>query len=358
VTIRSRLTIWYASVLLASILLMAGVMYYELVYERQAAASKGLPKEAMEGEVAEVIFFYGVPTALATIAGGWWLLRKALAPLDRLTRAAERIHDDNLREPLPRTGNGDEVDRLSEVLNATTRRLDDSFTRIREFTLRASHELKTPLTVIRNELETALNEDTLSARERERTVSLLDEMERLTHIVDSLTFLTKADGGLLKLNKTPLALDDLLRDACEDAQALAQPQQVEVCLAECPHAEVVGDRRRLRQLLLILADNAVKYNHPQGRVTLRLRVENSTARLSVSNTGPGIQPAAIDRVFDRFFRGDASHNNEVDGCGLGLTIARWIVQTHGGVIRIESEPNRLTTVEVLLPASSSAPHGR
>ena len=353
-TIRSRLTIWYASVLLASILLMAGVMYYELVYERQAAAAEGLPKEAIEEEVAEVIFFYAIPTALATIVGGWWLLRKALAPLDRLTMAAERIHDDNLREPLPRTGNGDEVDRLSEVLNETTKRLDDSFTRIREFTLRASHELKTPLTVVRSELETALTEEALSVRERERTVNLLDEMERLTQIVDSLTFLTKADAGLLKLNKAPLALDDLLRDACEDAQALAQPQHVEVRLADCPHVGVVGDRRRLRQLILILADNAIKYNVPQGRVLLGLRVENSTIKLSVTNTGPGIEPSVIDRVFERFFRGDASHNSEVDGCGLGLTIARWIVQTHEGDIHIESKPNGLTTVEVCLPAAPEA----
>lgn len=354
-TIRSRLTVWYAGVLLASVLLMAGVMYYELVHEHRAAAAAGQPQEPMEEEIAEVILYYGLPSALATIAGGWWLLRRALAPLDRLTRAAERIHADNLLEPLPRTGNGDEVDRLTEVLNATTRRLDDSFQRVREFTLHASHELKTPLTVIRSELETALGDEALSARERERTVSLLDEMERLTLIVDSLTFLTKADAGQLKLNKASLPLDELVREALEDAQALAQPKGVELQMDDCCRVNVTGDRRRLRQLLLILADNASKYNHPQGVVTLALRVENDTARLTVSNTGPGIPPAVIGRVFDRFFRGDASHSSEIDGCGLGLTIAQWIVQAHGGEIHIASEPDQITTVTVSFPVSLEEP---
>jgi len=354
-TIRGRLTAWYAGVLLASIMLMAGVMYYELVVERQATSAAGKPKEPMEEEVAEVIFFYGVPTALFTIVGGWWLLRKALGPLDRLTRAAERIQADNLHEPLPRTGNGDEVDRLSEVLNATNHRLDDSFQRIREFTLHASHELKTPLTVMRSELETALNDEPLSVLERERAVRLLDEMERLTHIVDSLTFLTKADAGQVKLKTATLALDDLIRETMEDAQALAQSSGIEIRLSECQPASVVGDRRRLRQLLLILADNAIKYNQPEGNVSLTLRAEAGTATLSVTNTGPGIPTEMIDRVFDRFFRCDAAHSNEVDGCGLGLTIARWIVQAHDGQIQITSEPNQFTTVTVRLRASAQAP---
>lgn len=354
-TIRSRLTAWYAGVLLISVLLMAGVMYYELVYERRAATAAGQPQEPLEGEVEEVIFYYGIPTALATIAGGWWLLRKALAPLDRLTRAAERIQANTLREPLSRTGNGDEVDRLTEVLNATNWRLDDSFQRVREFTLHASHELKTPLTVIRSELEMALSDETLSVRERERTGRLLDEMERLTLIVDSLTFLTKAEAGQLKLNKASLSFDKLVHEASEDAHALAQPKGVEVQLGDCCRVNVNGDRRRLRQLLLILADNASKYNHPQGVVTLALRVENNTAKLTMSNTGPGIPPANIGRVFDRFFRGDASHSSEIEGCGLGLTIAQWIVQAHGGKIHIASEPDRLTTVTVSFPVCLEEP---
>ncbi len=350
-TIRSRITVWYAGVVCASILLMAGVMYFELVYERRIREAAGHPKDSIQEEIAEVIFFYGVPTALATVVGGWLLLRRALSPLDELTKAAERIQADTLLEPLPRTGNGDEVDRLSEVLNATTRRLDESFQRIREFTLHASHELKTPLTVIRNELESSIADNEQTVRQRERTSSLLEEIERLTHIVDSLTFLTKADAGQLKMKKSPVALDELLRESVEDIEALAHPAGIKVTLSECCSANVMVDRQRLRQLLLILADNAIKYNRPHGQVTLSLRMDNHVARLSIANTGTTIPPVVLDRVFERFYRGDSSHSSDIDGCGLGLAIARWIVRSHAGEISIASDPDGLTTVFVEMPVT-------
>lgn len=351
-TIRSRITVWYAGVLCASVLLMAGVMYFELVFERRINEAAGHAKQPVEQEIAEVIFFYGVPTALATVVGGWLFLRRALSPLDQLTEAAERIRADTLLESLPRTGNGDEVDRLSEVLNETTRRLDGSFQRIREFTLHASHELKTPLTVIRSELETALTEEGQSMRERERISSLLEEIERLTHIVDSLTFLTKADAGQLKMKKSPVGLDELLRESVEDIQALAHPERINVQLKKCDRANVLGDRQRLRQLLLILADNATKYNQPEGRVELTLQLKGNAARLSIANTGAAVPPEVLDRVFERFYRGDASHNGEIDGCGLGLSIARWIVESHNGEILITSDASGLTTVSVEIPVTT------
>ena len=354
-TIRTRITAWYASVLLASVCLMAGVLYYELVIERRAAVAAGVSKDPLEEEVGEIIFFYAVPTGFVVILGGWLLLRRALDPLDRLTRAAERIQADNLREPLPRTGSGDELDRLAEVLNAMTARLDDAFQRVREFTLHASHELITPLTVMRGELETALGEKDLSLAERERTVSLLDEIERLTHIVDSLTFLSKADAGILKLAQEPIPFHELVRDALDDALVLAQPHGVQAHLERCEPITVLGDRRRLRQLLLLLTDNAVKYNQPGGTVSFALRGQSDLALLTIANTGAGIPPAQLGRVFDRFFRGDASHNKDVDGCGLGLSIAQWIVKAHRGDLRFASEPGRLTTVTVSLPVSAQQP---
>ena len=352
-TIRQRITFWYGGVLLASMLFMAAVLYYELVIERRAAVAAGRPKDPMEEEVGEVILFYGLPTALVTLVGGWLLLGKALGPLGRLTRAAERIQADNLREPLPRSGSGDELDRLAQVLNDKNLRLDESFQRVREFTIHASHELNTPLTVMRNELETWLGEPGTSAQGHEHIASLLDEVERLTQIVDSLTFLSKADSGLLKLARAPVALDELARDAMEDARVLAQPHQVQVRLDACQKAVVSGDRRRLRQLLLILTDNAVKYNQADGVVALALESRTANASLQVSNTGPGISQETIGRVFDRFFRGDASHNKDVDGSGLGLSIAQWIVKAHGGSISIASDPGRLTTVTVLLPLAGA-----
>ncbi len=349
-TIRTRLALWYTGILFVGLSLVGGWAYYEMVIEhpgvtRVLAGEGHTPVQ----EFGEVVLYGGLPALVLALVGGWFLMRSALRPVTELTRAVERIHADNLSERLPRSGNGDELDRLTEMFNSMMARLEGSFLRVREFTLHASHELKTPLTVIRSELETALNEESISAPERERSVSLLDEVERLTHIVDSLTFLTKADAGQVKMNRATLALDDLVREAMENAQALAQSKQIEIRLKDCNPVSVVGDRRRLRQLLLILTDNAIKYNVPEGHVTLALGRENGTAILSVANTGPGIPPGLMDRVFDRFFRCDVAHSHEVDGCGLGLTIARWIVQAHNGKIQIMSEPNRNTTVTVRLP---------
>jgi len=347
-TIRTRLSIWYTGVLLASMLFLASAMYYELVIERRAVKAAGLKREPMGEEVTEIMMIYGFPTVLVTVGVGWWLLKRGLAPLSQLTRAAERLHADNLRERLPRTGRGDEVDRLSEVLNALTTRLDDSFKHIHEFTLHASHELKTPLSIMHGELEIALRDSSL-APARDTFVSQLNEIQRLTRIVDGLTLLTKADAGQVNLNCEPVRFDVLVKDGFTDAQMLALPRKLQIDLTACDEVTIHGDRHRLRQMLLNLADNAIKYNQPQGRVTLALSRNNGTTELRIANTGPGIPPEMITRVFDRFFRGESARRKEGDGCGLGLSIVKWIVNAHGGSIKIASQPGTLTTVTVSLP---------
>jgi signal transduction histidine kinase len=275
-----------------------------------------------------------------------------------LTHAAEHIHVNNLKERLPRTGNGDELDRLTEVFNAMTARLDDSFTHIREFTLHASHELKTPLTVLQGELETALRDQHCTPAQQEMYASQIDEIQRLARIVDGLTLLARADAGQVALACEPVRLDELVHDSFADAQMLAASQSIEVALGALDEVVVRGDRHRLRQLLLNLADNAIKYNRPKGRVDIALQRNGVAAELRICNTGPGIAPAVLPRVFDRFFRGDPAHNHDVDGCGLGLNIAQWIVKAHAGDIQITSEPDRLTTVTVKLPLSPAPDPGR
>ncbi len=344
-TIRARLTLWYAGVLLLSMSLIA-VLSLDELHERHESARR--ENRGLE-EVIDIVLWIGAPVVLLSIGGGWWLMHKALAPVASLTRAAERITEHNLGEQLPHTGNHDELDRLAQVLNAMTARLDTSFQRIREFTLHASHELKTPLTIMRAELETALQDSTLPGTERERLLNQLDEVQRLTQIVDGLTLLTKADAGQVSLRCEPLRLDELVREAFEDAQVLARPAEVEVRLDSCDEATVSGDRHRLRQLLLNLTDNAIKHNHPRGSVTLALRRAGDAAELAIANTGPGIPPELLSRVFDRFFRGDPAHGSAVEGCGLGLSIAKWIVSAHKGTIQVTSVPSQLTTVTVRLP---------
>ena len=353
-TLRARLTVWYAVVLSVSLLLMGAAAYRELAERYRSNHPEKAERHALE-EASEIVFQVGLPALLLGLTGGWWITRRALAPVTALSRAAERINERNLGEQIPRTGNGDELDRLTEVFNDMTARLNDSFTRVRDFTLHASHELKTPLTVMSGEAEISAGDESLSPTERERWASQLDEVRRLSRIVEALTLLAKADAGQLTLAREPVRLDELVRDNFADAQILAEPANLKVELTDCAEALVLGDRHRLRQVLLNLADNAVKYNQPGGWVSMALHCAGENAEFVITNTGPGIPPKSLPRVFDRFFRGDASHNNEVEGCGLGLSIAQWIVSAHKGEIRIDSVPARLTTVTVHLPLLKERP---
>lgn len=349
-TIRTRLTLWYAGILFASTLLIAGLSYREFTREARLAHREKTENEEVEQDgwedTVQITVFCGIPAAILGLAGGWWLMRTALSPVADITAAAKRINERNLREQLPRTGNRDEIDRLTEVFNSMTARLDDSFQRIREFTLHASHELKTPLTVMKGELETALREENLPEIQQERILSQLDELDRLTKIVNGLTLLTKADAGQIQLKKERVRLDELVRESFEDAKILAQPYGIKINLSRCEELTVNADRHRLRQLLLNLTDNAIKYNYPNGTVEIDLQQKNGRAEINISNTGAGISAEFLPRVFNRFFRCDESHGNAVEGCGLGLSIAQWITKAHNGEIQITSEPNQLTTVTV------------
>jgi signal transduction histidine kinase len=347
-TIRTRMTLWYAGVLMISALIIVAFSLRELHEQRDQTE---VPEDSLE-DVIQLVCWIGIPAVLLSIGGGWLLMRKAFAPLASLTSAAERLNEHNLGDPLPRSRNGDELDRLAEVLNAMTKRLNDAFKRVHEFTLHASHELKTPLTVLCAETETELRDDGLASAQRERAVERLDELGRLTRIVDGLTLLAKADAGLVNLTLSPVALDDLVRDSFADSQILGQSRGISVELKSCDAVTVAGDAHRLRQLLLNLADNAIKYNCDGGKIFMTLQKNGTSAEFSIANTGKGIPDHALPRVFDRFFRADPAHSTDVDGCGLGLSIAQWIASAHKGSIRIESEPDKMTTVRVTLPVST------
>jgi signal transduction histidine kinase len=353
-TLRQRLALRYGAVVAICLLLLAGLTYHEFVQEPHMFRQLGI-QEPAGGEFAEfteIVLYGAVPLIFAL---GWRFVRRSLKPIDDLARGVEQFHALNLQERLPRTLNGDEVDRLAAAFNTMAARLEQSFQQVHEFTLHVSHELKTPLTVMRAELETRLRDaNALPPAQRDWAQSLLDEMQRLARIVDSLTLLTKADAGLVTLERKPVALEALVRECFEDAQILAEASEVTVTLAACEKVEVSGDRHRLRQLLLNLTDNAVKYNHPGGSVTLDLRHAGEFAEITVANTGPGIPPELQARVFERFVRGTEARSRVADGCGLGLTICQWIVRAHAGTIEVQSEPGQTTTFTVRLPRASAA----
>jgi signal transduction histidine kinase len=348
-TIIRRIGLAYGCMTAACIALVSWLAWHEFVEEPREFAELGAPEIHKDtlAEFSTVCFLAAVPALLGL---GWWWMRKVLAPLGALSEAVNRADPHHLPEPLARSMNGDEVDKLAAGFNSMTARLHESFRRIHEFTLHASHELKTPLTVMRGQLETLLRENhALSSEHAGWIDNQLDEIKRLARIVDSLTLLTKADAGLVKLEVEPVQFADLVQEAYEDAQVLAKPRAVQFCLDDCQPASVRGDRHRLRQLLLILTDNAVKYSEPGSTARLSLRVSGETAEVRVTNTSGPLAPGTLDKAFERFARGRNAQGTE--GCGLGLTIAEWIVQAHKGTIALRAEPEGCATAIVTLPLS-------
>ena len=356
-TIRSRLVLWYVSVSLLALGIIGGGLYYELVVQREGDIMRYGYADSLTEEILEILLFYTLPAIACIVLGGGWLTHKALRPLARLTEAAEHISVHNLSERLPLPGSRDELDRLTEVFNQMLARLNQSVAQIRDFTLNASHELKTPLTILQGEFETALRDESCPPAQREFLASQLDEIQRLTHIAEGLTLLAKADAGQIVLAQETVRLHELVQDSFADAQMLAQPRHIAVELTLCDEVVLRGDRHRLRQLLLNLVDNAIKYNVRDGRVTLALARRDDTATLTITNTGPGIGPQELGRLFDRFYRGAAARESGSEGCGLGLSIAQWIVKAHGGVLQLASDPGQCTTVTMILPCPASPPPG-
>jgi len=349
VTLRRQIDVRYAGVAGVCGLLILGLIHHEFFVEPRLHCAS-CPKASgwmLWGEIAEVLLYAMMPVVLGV---GWWLMRKTLVPIDALAKRIEHIHARNLHTPLPITGEIEEVDRLAEVFNAMTARLDQSFRQVQDFTLHASHELKTPLTVMRAELETVLRDSpSLTSGRRDWIHGLLDEVQRLTKIVDALTLLAKGDAGHANLTLRPVRFGNLVRENYEDALILAEPHRLRVTLRECENLAVMGDPHRLRQLLLNLTDNAIKYNLPGGTVTMSLREVDGAALFEIANTGQGVPSEIGARVFDQFVRGDNARRRGVEGSGLGLSIARWIVQAHNGTIRFSSVPDGETTVVVRMP---------
>lgn len=347
-TLRARLALRYSILIGICLLLLAGLAYHEFVTEPWQREVYGIPETPGNwfSEYVEVFIYAAIPIVLVA---GWWSMRSTVAPINELATRVDQIRLENLRTPLVRSGTGDEVDRLTEAFNALTARLDRSFRQLSQFTLHASHELKTPLTVMQMQLETILKDPgARPAESREWLENQLVEIQRIAKVVDALLLLTRADSGMVNLERKPVRLEEIVRESFADAQVLAEPRDITVKLLECADVTVSGDRGRLRQVLLNLIDNAVKYNRPEGTVTLAVRAGGGMGEIELTNTGDPIPPDLLPAVFDRFVRGEGARRKSADGCGLGLAICKWIIEEHGGTIGITSGPD-WTTVLVRLP---------
>ena len=291
-----------------------------------------------------------LPLGLLSAGGGGWLLaRRALKPVDRMTEAARRISAERLEERLETSGTDDELDRLANTLNDMFGRLDAAFRQIRQFSADASHELQTPLTILKGELEVALRSPRSPEEYRRVLASALEESERLAHLVEGLLLLARADAGVLRMDRRPMDLAPLVADVCEQVRILAAAHAVALELGPNESITIEGDEAQLRRLLLNLVDNAIKYTPPGGRVTLTLQRVGGWASLRVSDTGVGLSPEEQESLFQRFYRATKTHVRDEGGAGLGLCIARSIAEAHGGRIQVESAPGHGSTFTVLLP---------
>lgn len=288
---------------------------------------------------------------LATIVGAL-LARSALAPIDRVTemaRSITRAGDLTRRIDKPRTQ--DEVGRLVATFNEMLARIEELFRSQQRFVSDMSHELRSPLTAIRGNLDLLRLGATGSPEEREQALAAIDgELGRTQRLVADLLLLARADEGLA-LEKRPVEMDTLLLDVFVQAKALAHGQ-VKVALGSEDVAQVMGDHDKLKQLLMNLVDNAIKYTPAGGEVKLSLDCDEEWVRVSVADTGIGIPPQDLPRIFDRFYRVDKSRargSEHAGGAGLGLGIAKWIAEAHGGRIEVQSRTNKGSTFTVWLP---------
>jgi signal transduction histidine kinase len=307
---------------------------------------------------------------LLSVGGAWWIAGRAVRPLDRMVTELEAITDGrSLHRRLAIGGlapgeveaqTPDELSRLVATVNAMIGRLETSFGALRRFTADASHELKTPLTVMRATVERAMGAPPDSAEQYEALEEALQEITRMAALVDSLLTLARFDEGRFDLHREPVALQPLVRDIAETAHLLGEASGLTIEEAAVEPVTVLGDPTRLRQLFLNLVTNAIKYTPPGGHVELALRAADGVATFSVRDTGIGIAAADLPYIFDRFWRADRARSRrpggadagERGGFGLGLAISQWIAQAHGGQIAVVSRLTRGTTFTVTLPVAA------
>lgn len=291
-----------------------------------------------------------LPVALLLAGGGGWLLaRRALAPVDRMAEAARRISVENLAERLSDPGKGDELSRLARTLNEMLDRLENSFLQVRQFSADASHELQTPLTILKGEMEVALRMPRSPEEYRRILESGLEEIDRISRLVDGLLLLARSEARALKMDSKPVDLLRLLEEVHEQSRARADSRNVALSLGARAVLFIQGDEGHLRRALLNLIENGIKYTPAGGRVTLSLEPRNGWACLIVEDTGIGIPEEEQSRIFTRFYRSQEAFSMTEGGYGLGLCIARSIVETHGGKIEIESAHGRGSKFTLLLP---------
>jgi heavy metal sensor kinase len=344
-SIRVRLTAWYSGVLALMLVVYAGTTYvavrhefYEQLEQEEQVQTATAPVSAeqrIEQQLDEilVVLVLGLPLIVGLAGvGGYALARRALTPIDHLAAEARRITAERLHERLSIVNEHDEIGRLAAVINGTFARLESSFEQLRRFTADASHELRTPLSVIRGIGELGLGETRTPAEYKDAIGSMLEEVDRLARLVDTLLQLSRGDAGTIRLSLESLDLSDLAQDVASSLAILAEERRQRLQVHALQPAPVRADRLVLRDAIANLVDNAIKYGPPGSRIDIAVHADTTEAALTVSDHGPGIPVEHRERIFDRFYRVDEGRSRGMGGTGLGLAIAKWAVEANGGNI--------------------------
>jgi len=314
-----------------------------------------------------IILMVTVPLALMVASlGGQFLANKALKPVDSISQTARMITSKNLNQRIKPPKVKDEISRLIETFNEMISRLDQSFRQIKQFTGDASHELKTPLTILKGEVEVALRKERASYEYQQILRSNLEEINRMSQIVNDLLLLSKADTGEIQLNKQNINLSEILNEVVAQMSLLVRSKNLRIETSNHHEdVQIFGDALRIRELFLNLIENGIKYTEDGGSIRITLTPETPLPErspsgmpggeetkfvwITVSDTGIGIAKEDQNRIFDRFFRVDKARSREQGGSGLGLSICKWIVEAHQGEIKLESEIGKGSSFIIKLP---------
>ena len=309
-------------------------------------------------EEVTATFAWVIPIALLLASvGGYFLARKSLAPVVAMSTQAGRIGAANLHERLAVQNDKDEMGHLAQSFNRLLDRLSESFERQRRFMADASHELRTPVAILRGEAEVALSQQARSLEEYRESLGVLhQEAERLTHIVEDLFTLTRADAGQYPLQPRDFYVDELIAECVHSARTLALAKKISLNFEEASESPIRADESLLRRMILNLLDNAIKYTFEGGRVTVTCRRAADQYVLSITDTGGGIPADLQARIFERFFRADKARSraeNDGGGAGLGLSISRWIAEAHYGRLELTHSDSAGSTFTAYLPVPPS-----
>lgn len=329
------------------------LFYYVIRYDSTPlfVLQCGFPLVEVEGALGRLflIIMIWVPIAVV-IAGvfGWFLARRSLSPVEAMIQQARHMTANNLKGRLARSSKAHELDRLAVTINEMMDRIESSTNAVREFSIDVSHELKTPLAIIRGEIELALRKNR-TKQELEETLCIIEsEVAGLVRLVDDLMLLVRSDSNQLRFEKREIHLKDVAKYVVERFADRAKEQKIDLTMAVEQDAVVLGDESYLKRLLLNLVDNAIKFTPENGNVDIRVSRKGNSAYLHVKDTGMGIDAEVQEKVFARFFRTDQARTQE--GSGLGLNIAKAICFAHQGELLIDSSPGRGTIVTVRIPS--------